>query len=150
MRAKVLAARIATCFFLPLQGRAQITRGDVFLHECGPLPAGLDPGMKALMEGANRSRIPVCDMYILGILQGIDLYSMIAVEHSGKADPMNLGSVCVKDEVDADELKDIVVRYIQGHAEQQKFQTVLLALFAFEQAFPCAKPEQGSRPAPSQ
>jgi hypothetical protein len=129
MKVGMLAILAAACAFLAPACRAQptsrdMTKGDGFLNVCG----------------APNSDPDVCDMYIFGIFQGIDLYRDIAVEHTGKADPTNLGTVCAKDPVSPDQLKHIVVRYIQAHPEQQEtgLDTAYFALLAFEHAFPCS------------
>jgi len=129
MKVGILSILAAMFAFLAPACSAQptsrdMTKSDGFLNVCGVPNSSLD----------------VCDMYIFGIFQGIDLYRDIAVEHAGQADPANLGSVCIKDSVSPNQLKQIVVRYIQAHPEQQAtgLDTAFFALLAFEQAFPCS------------
>jgi hypothetical protein len=79
-------------------------------------------------------------MYIFGIFEGIELYDAIAVQHSNTTVKPN-DSICTQGAISPDELRKVVVRYIQANPEivKQKMKTAAIVLFAFEQAFPCAK-----------
>ncbi len=118
------------------QSSAQITKGTGFMHECGPAAAISDPGMRALQEGARQVNNSACAMYIFGLFDGIQLAPGIAAGQTKNSRTV-AATVCTKDPVTAEQLRNIVVKYIQDHPDQESFETSLLALFAFEQAFPC-------------
>ena len=155
MKVKVLITLAAVCFGVVSACHAQttseklfLTTADDFMSHCGPLDPGLGPDMKTLMEGARKEEIRICDMYIVGIFEGIELYDVITVQHSDtKFTPDR--SICpTLGAVSPDEMRNVVVRYIQADPEIVKLKdpTNLIALLAFEKAFGCLKTSPSSQP----
>jgi hypothetical protein len=145
MEVKVLIALTAICLCVASSCCAQtksgpvfLTTADDFMSHCGPLSPDLSPEMKTLMNGARKADIPVCDMYIWGIFEGIGLYDAIAVQHSSTTIKPD-DSICTRGAVSPDDLRNVVVRYIQSNPEivKQEMPTSTIALLAFEKAFPC-------------
>ncbi len=131
----------------PQSKSRDITRADGFMNVCGPLNPSLGPGMKSLMEGARKQDIPVCDMYILGIFEGIQMYDVIAVQHSKIVVKPN-DSICMTGAISPDHMRRDVVQYIQSHPalvasyprlKAPQTPTSLAALLAFEQKYRCKK-----------
>lgn len=123
--------------FVALPGNAQITKGAGFMKECTQQPPDPNPDIEAINRGARMSSEVACSMYAFGLFDGIQLAPGIAAGQLLKPQAVKL-TVCARQPVTAVELRDIIVRYIRAHPEQLNFETSMLALFAFEQAFPCS------------
>ena len=158
MKFKSLLIIAAVCLCLVQLSGAQTSRAEIFLttaddfmSHCGPLDPGLSSDMRTLTEGARKETIPICDMYVFGIFEGIELYDAIAVQHS-KTMVKPDDSVCIMGSISPDEMRKIVVRYIQDDPEivKQKMRTDAIALLAFEKAFPCPNSGAGTQSSPPQ
>lgn len=136
MKVATFAVGATLCFFLTPRAGAQITRGTGFLHECRAAAQKSDAGLSALDQGAAQVNNSACAMYVFGLFDGIQLAPDIAAGQT--RDPRAVAStVCAKDPVTAGQLRDILVKYIEDNPSQSGFETSLLALFAFQRAFPC-------------
>lgn len=150
MKLKMTITIVTGCLCVALHCHAQtaareafLTTADDFLKHCGPLDPNLSPDMKTIMEGARESDIPLCNMYVFGIFEGIELYDTIAVQHS--KNPIKPDdSICIIGGISTDHLRQVVVRYIQADPEiaKQKDRTDTITLLALEKAFPCKAASQ--------
>lgn len=122
----------------PAPGTAGVLLSKVseFMDHCGPAPASNQAGNQALTQGTHQANGPVCAMYVYGIFSGIQLYDVITAQHSTAAVTPDR-SFCPRYPLSANDLKNVVVHYIQTHPTQPTDNTDLVALLAFEEAYPC-------------
>lgn len=134
-----------------------LDKGEDFFRVCvrnnGQKAA--DPRAEAAIEAA-------CNMYVWGVVSGINLYSSIsegdilAAKKRGEAgfslygistaDALNKSSatlnlVCIPDEVTVGQLRKIVSKYMTDHLDQTIWSTGNLTYHAVTEAFPCKAPK---------
>jgi Rap1a immunity proteins len=51
-------------------------------------------------------------------------------------------SICIPEEVDAEQLRQVTLRFIRGHPEISHYKIGLLMAMAYREAWPCKKPRR--------
>jgi hypothetical protein len=142
MKRMLLAAMLLCCVGVPrAQHVAPISIGSGFLRECGPKIASADPDMRLMEKGAAPVANTGCNMYIFGILEGIDSVADLLERQDGKSHRF----ICVPRDVVAGDMRDVVVKYIQKDPKfSLDLKTNRIASLALSAAYPCRaeKPAQ--------
>lgn len=128
---KVFAASLLTlCMAAPLAAptpvEANFITGKVLYEIC--TPQDTDPDAAVMMSE--------CRGFIVGVFDGIEAASsVVTYSQNRQEDPVKL--TCNTSGVTADQLIDIVVRYLEDRPEHRNKPASLLIVDAFSRAFPC-------------
>jgi hypothetical protein len=140
------------------QGGDPFGSGIDFLRVCTRHFPSADPAHRAIEAGGPQVIDTACNMYVWGIVSGVNQYGLIsaqdllAAKKRGEAgfssygmqsaealkkssDSFNL--ICVPDEVTVGQLRSVVSSYIVKHLDRSIWSTAKLTYNALTEAFPC-------------
>lgn len=119
MRALIRLIAAGACLLnVSSPSRASFRNGNELLPDCLSGPS----------DSTYYQNQAYCIGYIIGVVDDQSLY----------ADALGKRLYCLRPEVTAGQIKDVVVAYFQRHPEKRDFGGAALVITALMEAFPCA------------
>jgi hypothetical protein len=129
MKAFGLITALLCCSFVYAQAKEfPLESGNAFLRLC----SSVEREQTSLAEKQDGMG---CMLYIAGFVQGVEVGNTTTRVQTKQAEPMPF---CRPENAENAQLVKIVLKYIRENPQDAHQSTMLVALWAFQKAFPCA------------